>query len=143
MSKPKILWIGDNSPQAQTALARLTDEYDVVRQTGPTGVVHRLAQEEFEAVYVSAPQVDAVFPDQLALHQRILECMADAAVLLDKCRWAFIDIVLVLITSGITKSPFSPFPSLEAYRYPYQTGSLCQCWRIAGKWFTKVQFTKD
>lgn len=84
MSKPKILWIGENSPHAETALARLTDEYDVVREDGPTEVVHRLAQEEFEAVYVSAPQVEAVFPpDQLALHQRILESMADAAVLLD------------------------------------------------------------
>ncbi len=85
MSKPKILWIGENSPHADTALARLTDDYDVVRETGPTGVVHRLAHEEFEAVYVSAPQVDSVFPadDQMALHQRILECMADAAVLLD------------------------------------------------------------
>lgn len=84
MSKPKILWIGENSPHAETAMARLTDEYDVVREDGPTGVVHRLAEEEFEAVYVSAPQVEAVFPpDQLVLHQRILESMADAAVLLD------------------------------------------------------------
>lgn len=84
MSKPKILWIGENSPQADTAMARLTDEYDVVRETQATGVFHRLAQEEFDAVYVAAPQVEAVFPtDQMATFQRILESMADAAVLLD------------------------------------------------------------
>ncbi len=65
-------------------MARLTDDYDVVRETAPTSVFHRLAQEEFEAVYVAAPQVDAVFPaDQAVLHQRILESMADAVVLLD------------------------------------------------------------
>ena len=36
LSKPKILWIGENSPHAETAMARLTDEYDVVRETAPS-----------------------------------------------------------------------------------------------------------
>lgn len=81
-SRPKILWISEPGQQAEPLLARMSESFDVVRETDPQLVLSRLESDEFAGVYFSREQASETIPlVRLSWQQRILESMPDGAAL--------------------------------------------------------------
>ena len=83
-SRPKILCIGDSGQQAEDLLARLGESFDIERRPDAASARSALAESSYDAVYIDAGQTAEVFsPDELALHERVLQSMPDGAALIN------------------------------------------------------------